>query len=106
MRQINSLGIDQLKRCIISMAQAVREQHGGSTSSPICNEASSNETTHPLHHIQMMSTHAVIWGSTLRASSYRAHVTLKFVSLASLGSRLDTFHSSQSNAKQRQMEPD
>lgn len=48
------------------------------------------------------STHAVIRGSLFGASSYKAHVTLKLVSLDSLlGSCLDIFHSFQSNARQR-----
>lgn len=87
------------------MAQAVTEQHGSSTLSSIFNEASSDESMHSVHHLYMMSTHAVIWGSALGASSYKAHVTLKLASLASLGSRLDTFHSFQSNAG-RQTEPE
>lgn len=73
--------------------------------SSIFNEAFSNEPMHSVHHLYMMSTHAVILGSTLCASSYKAHITLKLVLLASLGSCLETFYSFQSNAGQ-QKEPE
>lgn len=86
--QFNSLTTThQLKSSLISMASAAREQHGSSTLSSIFNEASSNEPIHSVHHLYMMSTHAVIWGSTLGASSYRARVTLKLLFLAWFTSR-------------------
>lgn len=86
--QFNSLTTtNQLKSSLISMVSAVRKQHGSSTLSSTFNEASSNKPINSVHHLYMMSTHAVIWDSTLGASSYRARVILKSLCLAWFMSR-------------------
>lgn len=81
--------------CLISIAEAVREKYGNSALSSIFNERSSSEAMHSAHHLYIMSTHAVIWSSTLRASSYKAHVTLKLVCIAWFMSRYISQHSEQ-----------
>lgn len=94
-RTLNGLTTsNNLNYHFISLTQGIRQQHHSSTLSFICNEASSNEPKYSVHHLYMMSSHAVIQSSTMGASSYKAHVTLKLVCLTWFMS--DTFHSFQS----------
>ena len=83
---------DWLKLSFTSREQAVRELCGSSTLSSIFNEPLSNEPLLFMHHLYMMSTHVVIWSSTLRASFYRACVTLKLNCFALFMSRYISQH--------------